>query len=490
MSPVSEHLHAAPNLYQPQGDLAEQRTPTRAPRQERDAASGRTTDRTRNPAPQPTPETASGRKPDGTPRRTPKDAPVARGTFASLRLRNYRLYFFGMLLSNTGLWMSRIAQDWLVLTILTDNSSLALGTVTALQFLPMPLLAPFAGALADRFNKRRLLSITQSLSAITSLTLAALIFTGSVHLAHVYALALAQGILNALDNPTRQAFVSEMVPGEFVANAVGLNSTSFHAARLLGPAVAGVTIAAWGVGPAILVNGLSFAAVLVALRLMDPADLQPVPSRTGNGGVREGLRYVRGRPDIILVMFIVFMLGTFGMNFQITNALMATQVFGVGPEGYGLLGSVMAVGSLAGALLAARRGRPRFRFLVAALAGFTVFATAAALSPSYWLYAVLLVPLGLCTLTAMTTANASVQIGTEAGMRGRVMALYMAVFMGGTPLGAPIVGWVGDAFGARWTMLAGAVAVGLSVVVALVYQARHGGLNVTLWRRAQRSPSP
>lgn len=290
------------------------------------------------------------------------------GTFASLAVRNYRLYFFGMLLSNTGLWMSRVAQDWLVLVILTDHSSIALGTVTALQFLPMPLLAPFAGALADRSNKRRLLTITQTLSAFTSLGLAALVMTGSVHLLHVYLLALAQGVLNALDNPTRQAFVSELVPTNHVANAVGLNSTTFHGARLLGPAVAGLSIAAWGVGPAILFNGLSFGAVLVALRLMNPDDLIPVPPRIGRGGVREGVRYVRGRPDILLIMFMVFILGTFGMNFQLTNALMATKVYGVGPEGYGLLGSVMAIGSLAGALLAARRGVPRLGVLVAAVA--------------------------------------------------------------------------------------------------------------------------
>ena len=414
------------------------------------------------------------------------DAPASRrlGTFASLRVPNYRLFFAGMLVSNTGLWISRVAQDWLVLMILTPQSSTALGLVTALQFLPMPLLAPFAGALADRFPKRRLLMLTQSASALTSALLATLVIAGHVQLWHVFALALAQGTLNALDNPTRQAFVSELVDPAHLTNAVGLNSASFHAARLLGPAVGGLSIAAFGVGPSFVVNAISFAAVLLALRFMDADQLMPAAAKPGRGGVRAGLSYVRGRPDIMLVMFMAFMLGTFGMNFQITNALMATKVYGVGPEAYGLLGSIMAVGSLTGALLAARRERPRFRFLLLALAAFAVFVAAAALSPSYWLFALLLVPVGLSSLTAMTTANAAVQLGTDPGMRGRVMALYMAVFMGGTPLGSPIVGWVGDAFGPRWTLLIGAFAVGLSVLAALGYHVRRGTLTLDAVRAA------
>ncbi len=416
--------------------------------------------------------------------------PSNRGTFASLRLRNYRLFFIGMTLSNTGLWMSRIAQDWLILVILTDHSATALGIGTALAFLPIPLLAPVAGALADRVPKRPLLMVTQSGSAIVSLVLAALVFGGQAQLWMVYVLGLLQGILNALDNPARQAFVSEMVPPEFLANAVGLNSTSFNTARLLGPALAGLSIAAWGVGPSILFNAISFGAVLVALRLMDAGQLTPAPRRTGRGSIREGFAYVRSRPDIMLIMFMVFMLGTFGMNFSITNALMATRVYGVGPEGYGILGSVMAIGSLAGALLAARRARPRFRTIVVSLAGFTVFATAAALSQWYWLFAVLLIPLGFSTLTAMTTANSSVQLSTEPGMRGRVMALYLAIFMGGTPLGAPFVGWVGDTLGPRWTLLAGSIAVGIAVVAALAYQLRTGGWTPTLRRPGAVVPTP
>ncbi len=405
------------------------------------------------------------------------------GTFASLRLRNYRLFFFGMLLSNTGLWMSRTAQDWLVLTILTPHSATALGIVTAIQFAPIALLAPFAGSLSDHYDKRRLLMITQRLSALTSLTLAILVLVGSVQLWHVFVLAGVQGVLNALDNPTRQAFVSEMVTPAYLPNAVGLNSTSFHAARLIGPGVAGLSIAAWGVGPAFVANALSFGAVLGALRLMDAGELRPAPRARVRGGVLEGFRYVRGRPDLLIVLFMAFMLGTFGMNFQITNALMATKVFGVGPEGYGLLGSIMALGSLSGALLAARRASPRMETLIGALVGFTVLSAADALAPWYWLFAALLVPLGLFTLTAMTTSNATVQLSTDPGMRGRVMALYMAVFMGGTPIGSPIIGWVGDTFGPRWTILAGSLLVGVAASVGIAYQLGSGA-----WTRRHARP--
>lgn len=410
-------------------------------------------------------------------------AGAPRGTFASLTQHNYRLFFFGMLVSNTGLWISRVAQDWLVLVILTDHSAVALGIVTALQFAPMVVLGPFAGTLADRVDKRKLLMLTQLLSALLSIGLAIIVLSGNATLLLVYALALAQGTVNALDNPARQAFVSELVPGSLIPNAVGLNSASFHAARLLGPAVGGLSIAAFGVGPSFVINAVSFAGVLLALFLMNTGELLPVPRRKGNGGIREGLAYVRSRPEIMLIMFMAFMLGTFGMNFQVTNALMATQVYGVGPEGYGLLGSVMAIGSLSGALLAARRPQPRFRFLLAALAGFAVFSVLAAMAPSYGMFAALLVPLGLMSLTAMTTANAAVQLATDPGMRGRVLALYMAVFLGGTPIGAPIIGWVGDAFGPRATLLIGAGAVAIAVLVGLIYFARRPGTNLEVRSR-------
>jgi len=405
-------------------------------------------------------------------------------TWTSLRVRNYRIYASGSVVSNVGTWMGRVGQDWLVLTQLTNHSASALGIVTGLQFLPFILLAPFTGMVADRFSKRHVLFATQSflgLSALVlaALTLAALTLTGHVQLWQVYVIAFLQGVATALDNPARQSFVSEMVPTDSLSNAVALNGASFNLGRLVGPGVAGLVIAAFGTGWALAVNGLSFAFVLASLVAMRGRDLTPAPRAVGKGQIRQGIAYVRSRPDIMLVMGLVFVLGTFGMNFQITTALMATTEFHRGPTEYGLLGSIMAVGSLGGALLAARRKVPRLRVLMLALTGFTVSAGLGALAPTYVLFAVTLVPMGLAALTAMTTANAMVQLSVDPQMRGRVMALYMAVFMGGTPLGAPIVGWVGEAFGARWTIGLGALAVGLSVVVVALLLARRDNVQVS-----------
>ncbi|GAB4077268.1 MFS transporter [Nostocoides australiense] len=406
-------------------------------------------------------------------------------TFASLSVRNYRIWFFGALVSNVGTWMARVAQDWLVLTELTEHSASALGIVTGLQFLPFLLLAPWAGAVVDRFPKRTLLMITQISLGLVSLVTGLLALTGVAQLWHVYILALMQGVATAFDNPARQAFVSEMVPNERLANAVSLNSASFNAGRLIGPAVAGVIIAAWGTGIALLLNAVTFGAVLLALTSLDPRALTPAPLSKGRGSIREGFDYVRGRPDLKLVMGLVFVLGTFGMNFQITMALMATKVFGKGPTEFGLLGSIMAVGSLAAALWSARRANPRLRHLLIALVAFTVSATAAALAPTYSLFALTLIPLGLAALSALTTANAMVQLRTTPAMRGRVMALYMAIFMGGTPFGSPLIGWIGDHFGARWTIGIGPLAIGLTLAAVAVYLWRHENVRVSFTRGAR-----
>lgn len=402
--------------------------------------------------------------------------------FSSFGIRNYRLFWTGGFISNIGTWMSRIAQDWLVLTILTAGSATALGLTTALQFLPVAVLAPYAGSLADRFSKRRVLMVTQAFQAAIGLSLAGLVIGGVVQLWHVYLLATLLGVSAAFDGPARQAMAPEMVPNELIPNAVGLNTTSFHSARLIGPAVAGLTIAWWGVGPALLFNGLSFVAVLIALAMMDESQLTPSPRAQAKGSVRAGLQYVRSRPDIMLLMFLVFMLGTFGLNFQVTNALMATKVFGVGAESYGILSSIMAIGSLAAGLAAARRTRLRLRLIVGALAAFSLACLLLALVPSYTWFAVLLIPAGFTSLTVMTAANASVQLATTPVMRGRVMALYQAIFLGGTPLGAPVIGWVGDVWGPRWTLVIGGVMCGLAVLVAVVYVVRTVGWQALPWR--------
>ena len=393
--------------------------------------------------------------------------------FASLRVRNYRLFALGALVSNIGGWMAMVAQDWLVLTELTAGSASALGLVAGLQFVPVALFAPLAGAFADRFDKRKVLLVTQSAAALTAVALFVLIVTGAVRLWQVFILAALLGTILAFDNPSRQAFVSEMVPAELLPNAIGLNSASFNAARLIGPGLAGILIGAFGVAPAVAINALTYAAVIGALFLMRTAELDRTPRAPGKRAVRDGLAYVRRRPDILLIMFIVFMLGTFGLNFPLTNALMATQVFGKGAEAYGLLGSVMAIGSLAAALFAARRTKPRLRVLLGSLAGFSVFTTLLAFSPSYPVYAVLLVPVGLTAMTVLPSANSMVQLSTEPEYRGRVMAVYMAIFLGGTPIGAPLVGWVGDVWGARWTLLVGSIATAFACVLATGYLFRH-----------------
>jgi MFS family permease len=403
-------------------------------------------------------------------------------TFASLSIYNYRVFAAGALISNTGTWMGRVAQDWLVLTELTPHSSVALGIVTGLQFAPLVLFAPLSGVITDRFPKRRILFVTQSALALTSLLTGVLVVTGAVQLWHIYLLAFAQGVATALDNPARQTFVSEMVPHDSLSNAVGLNSASFNGARLIGPGVAGLVIAAFSTGPAFFINGLSFMAVVLALSRMRPGELRPSPRQRGRGQIREGLRYVRGRPDIVLIMALVFVLGTFGMNFQMTTALMATAVFHKGAGGYGLLGSIMAIGSLSAALLSARRQNPRLRILLVALGAFVVASAAAALAPTYIWFAVLLIPVGLSALTVITTATSMVQLSVDPAMRGRVMALYMAVFMGGTPLGSPLIGWIGSAWGPRWTILVGSIATGLAVLGAALYLVRSENVRVTFDR--------
>jgi MFS family permease len=377
--------------------------------------------------------------------------------------------------------MQRVAQDWLVLQ-LTANNGTALGITTGLQFLPMLLLSPYAGLVADRFPKRRLLQVTQLMMAVPAIALGVLAVTGVAQPWHVYVLAFVFGVGTAFDAPARQSFVSEMVEPELLTNAVGLNSASFNVARIVGPALAGVLIAALGSGAeatgwVIILNGISYGAVIYVLQRMRTEDLDSAElAARGKGMIREGMRYVRGRPDLMLVLAIVFFAGTFGLNFQMTSALMATDVYGKGASEYGLLGTTMAVGSLAGALLAARRGRPRYRLVVLAALAFGVVEILAGLAPTYLVFVLWTPVLGITALTMITAANATVQLGTTAMMRGRVMALYMMIFMGGTPVGAPIVGWIGETFGARWTLIGGGLGTILGVLLAAAVFSRSQGM--------------
>jgi len=381
-------------------------------------------------------------------------------TFRSLRNANYRLYAAGGMVSNTGTWMQRVAQDWLVLQ-LTDNSGTAIGITTGLQFLPFLVLAPVAGLVADRVPKHRLLQLTNLGMALPALVLGLLAITGTAQIWHVYVLAFLLGTAAVFDAPARQSFVSEIVDPEDLTNAVGLNSASFNAARIVGPAVAGLLIAGLGggvtaTGWVILVNAISYVGPVLALRRLDLGRLDsPEIAVREPGMIREGVRYVRDRPDLLLILSIVFFTGTFGLNFQMTSALMATEVFDKGATEYGLLGTFMAVGSLTGSLIAASRERVRHRLVVGAALAFGAVEIAAGLMPSYLTFALVTPLLGLAALTMITSANTFMQLHTEAGMRGRVMALYMMIFMGGTPLGAPLVGWIGETFGARWTLVLG-----------------------------------
>ncbi|RSS50541.1 MFS transporter [Streptomyces sp. WAC01280] len=403
-------------------------------------------------------------------------------TFSSLRIRNYRLFFTGAIVSNTGTWMARITQDWLVLSL--TGSAAAVGITTALQFLPMLLFGLYGGVIADRYPKRNLLLVSQAALGLCGLALAVLTLSGSVQVWHVYLIAFLLGMVTVVDNPARQAYVAEMVGPAQLRNAVSLNSANFQSARLIGPAVAGVLIAGVGSGWAFLLNGLSFLAPLVSLLLMRTSELHKVErAPRGKGQLREGLRYVAGRPDLIWPIVLVGFIGTFGFNFPIWLTAFSEEVFHVGAGTYGFLNTLMAAGSLVGALAAARRGSTRLRMLVVAAAVFGVLEIAAALSPAFWLFALLLVPIGMIGLTVNITANSAVQMATDPAMRGRVMSLYMMVFAGGTPIGAPLLGWVTDTYGARVGFATGGVISLLAAGVIGLVLAKVGGLKVALgWR--------
>ena len=401
--------------------------------------------------------------------------------FSALKNQNYRLWTAGALVSNIGTWMQRVAQDWLVLTILTDHSGTATGITTGLQFVPILFLGPFAGVLADRMNKRKLLLITQSAMGLFATILGVLVATGTAELWHVYVLAFGLGVASAFDAPARQAFVSELVPTSDLPNAVALNSASFNLARLAGPGVAGLLIAWFGTGPAFLINAASFGAVIFSLAKMRSEKFQPTTLVVRQKGqIREGIAYVRNRPDLLLIFALAFVVATFGLNFQLTNAMMATDVFHVGAGEFGLLGTIMAIGTLGGALLAARRGKPRMRYLLGGAVGFGVAALIACFMPSFFWYAVMMVPVGLASLTFLNSANTMIQLSVAPAYRGRVLGLYVMVVQGGTPLGAPLVGWLGTEFGARWSVGSGAL---ISLVAGLL-------AVLLVWRRARNSSHP
>lgn len=389
-------------------------------------------------------------------------------TFRSLHVRNYRIFAAGAIVSNTGTWMQRVAQDWLVLQL--TGSATSVGIATGLQFLPLLLFGLYGGVLADRFNKRRLLMTSQAALAVQAVILGTLAVTGALQAWHVYLLAFFLGCVTAVDNPARQSFLIEMVGRDDLPNAIALNSASFNVARLVGPGLAGLLLVWIGAGWVVLINAISFSAVIWSLTRMRRRELTTPPAvERAKGQLREGLRYVRAHPDLLLTLVLVFFVATFGLNFQMLLAVFASDVFDGGAAAYGWLSTAMAVGTLGGALLAARRGRPLKRLVLGAAFTFGVLEILCALMPTYWAFLAMLVPTGFAALTFMTSANATMQLGASATMRGRVMALYMTVFLGGTPLGAPIIGWVAEILGPRWSLvLGGAVSVVAAVIVAVM----------------------
>jgi MFS family permease len=400
------------------------------------------------------------------------------GTFRSLRSYNFRLWTAGALVSNIGTWMQRVAQDWLVLTQLTHHNASALGIVMALQFAPQLLLLPWTGLAADRLNQRKLLMFTQGTMGVLALALGALTLSGVVRLWHVYVFAFLSGSAAALDAPVRQTFVAEIVGDSDLPNAVALNSTSFNAGQMIGPAVAGLLIASAGLGWAFVLNGLSFAAVLLSMSLFRLSELRPSPrAHRTTSGFLEGFRYVWKRPDLRAILLMLFLIGTFGLNFPIFTSTMAVNVFHTDARGFGLLSSLMAVGTMTGALLAAARHKTEPSLLTLSAAVFGVGCALAALAPGYWWFAAALVVIGAAALTLFNGTNSIMQLSTEPAMRGRVMALRVSIALGGTPIGAPIVGWVANHFGPRWALGIGAAAGISAALVAVSFLTRREELT-------------
>lgn len=412
-----------------------------------------------------------------------------KNTFRAMHVRNYRLFATGQMVSLLGNWMQVTAQDWLVLK-LSHNSPSALGFVTALQFLPVLFLTLIGGKLADRFDKRRILLITAAAYALLATLMGVLVVGGVIQLWMVFCFAAAWGTVGAIDTPARQSFVSEMVGRDLLPNALSLNSAVFNSARIVGPAIGGLTIAFFGTGTAFVINAFTFIGPLVALSRMVPAELHrdlAARAKAGEARIVDALRYVRQRRDLAIPMILILVAGLFAFNFAVTLPVLAKNVFHRGAGEFGLLSTCLAIGALGGALAgSSRRKRPSTWTVTAAAIAFGSLETVLGLSPSFVLTLILLIPTGFAMIFFAQAANQRVQMGTEATIRGRVMALYVLVFMGTTPVGAPVVGWVGEAFGPRTAIWAGGALTLVAAIVVFALEQRRQGVRVRLDRDSHR----
>ncbi len=401
---------------------------------------------------------------------------------SSLRQRNYRLFFFGQLVSVAGTWMQTVAQSFVVLDL--THSGTQLGLTSAARFLPMFVFGPLGGVFADRMDRRRVLYVTQTLSGLLAGVFAVTVGTHSIRLWIVYLLALALGFVNVFDNPARQSFISEMVPAEDLPNAVTLNSVAMNMARVLGAALGGVIAAAIGLALCFTCNALSFGAVLVSLAAMRGSELFPAKRVSrAKRQVRQGLRYVRSTPELFIPLLMIAVIGTLAWEFQVSLPLMASQVFHGGAGSYGVMASVMGGGAVVGGLISAARSRPRARALCLAAIGWGIAILAAAVAPSMALELAALVFVGYGSITFNSLAKTTLQLAAKPEMRGRVMALWALAWLGSTPIGGPIIGWAGQAIGARWALVIGGLATLACGVLALPALTR-------IDRRASRTAGP
>ncbi len=402
-------------------------------------------------------------------------------TFQSLKVRNYRLFLSGHITKLVGVWMQFTAQDWLVLS-LSNNSPYALGVVSALQFLPVLLLTLYGGKLADRYDKRILLIAANAVFSALALTMGVLVATDRITLHWVFLLAAMMGTANAIETPVRQSFVSELVPRELIANALSLSAATFNTARIVGPAAAGVAIWLVGTGPVFLLNTLTYLAPMIFALRMRPAELFR-EARTGvaTARIRDGVRYIRRRPDLVLPLALLLVVGLLGFNFQLTLPVLAKNVFGVGPGKFGLLTTALAIGALAGALAGSwRRARPSVYIVLVAAIVFGGLETVVGFAPTFWSTFALLVPTGFFMVYFAQATNQRIQLGTDAAYRGRVMAMFVLVFLGTTPFGSIVVGWLSEQLGPRLGVWLGGVVSLAAAVVALTWQLRHSGARIGL----------